>query len=39
VLTCRRLTAGALSNRQIQILLELEPGTPDDWVTFLLLVP
>jgi hypothetical protein len=38
-LTQRRLAASGLDDRQIQILLELEPGTPDDWLTFLLLVP
>jgi hypothetical protein len=38
-LTCSRLAAGGLDDHQIQILLELEPGTPDDWLTFLLLVP
>jgi hypothetical protein len=38
-LTCRRLVAGELNERQIHTLLELEPGTPDDWLTFLLLVP
>jgi hypothetical protein len=38
-LTQERLTAGGLDERQIRMLLELEPGTPDDWLTFLLLVP
>jgi hypothetical protein len=38
-LTQERLTAGGLDEHQIKILLELEPGTPDDWLTFLLLVP
>jgi hypothetical protein len=38
-LTQQRLAAGGLDARQIKTLLELEPGTPDDWLTFLLLVP
>jgi hypothetical protein len=38
-LTQGRLAAGGLDEHQIKILLELEPGTPDDWLTFLLLVP
>jgi hypothetical protein len=35
----RRLEAGGLGKRAIQTLLEFEPGTPDDWLTFLILVP
>jgi hypothetical protein len=35
----RRLATGGLNESQIKTLLELEPGTPDDWLTFLLLVP
>jgi hypothetical protein len=35
----RRLAAGGLTESQIKTLLELEPGTPDDWLTFLILVP
>jgi hypothetical protein len=35
----RRLEAGALGELEIEILLEREPGTPDDWLVFLLLVP
>jgi hypothetical protein len=38
-LTCRRLIAGGLNECQIQTLLEVEPGTPDNWLTFLPLVP
>jgi hypothetical protein len=38
-LTQERLTAGGLNEYQTKTLLELEPGTPDDWLTFLLLVP
>jgi len=38
-LVLRRLAAGGLSETQIRVLLDLEPGTPDDWLTFLLLVP
>jgi hypothetical protein len=35
----RRLAAGGLDQNKIKVLLEMEPGTPDDWLTFLLLVP
>jgi hypothetical protein len=35
----RRLEAGGLGERATQTLLDFEPGTPDDWLTFLLLVP
>jgi hypothetical protein len=35
----RRLEAGGLGEAQIRMLCYLEPGTPDDWLTFLLLVP
>jgi hypothetical protein len=35
----RRLAAGGLDDRRIRVLIDLEPGTPDDWLTFLLLVP
>ena len=35
----RRLEAGGLGELEIKTLLELEPGTPDDWLIFLLLVP
>jgi hypothetical protein len=38
-LTCRRLAAGGLNEDQTRILLELEPGTRDGWLIFLLLVP
>jgi hypothetical protein len=38
-LTQKRLKAGGLNEHQIKLLLELEPGAPDDWLTFLLLVP
>jgi hypothetical protein len=38
-LVVRRLAAGGLNATQIRILLDLEPGVPDDWLTFLLLVP
>jgi hypothetical protein len=38
-LTQERLAAGGLNEQQTKMLLELEPGTPDDWLTFLLLVP
>ena len=34
----RRLADGALGEAEIKCLLELEPGTPDDWHVFLLLV-
>jgi hypothetical protein len=35
----RRLAAGGLNAIQIRVLLDLEPGVPDDWLTFLILVP
>ena len=35
----RRLEAGGLDGLQIRTLLSLEPGTPDDWACFLILVP
>ena len=35
----RRLAAGGLGDVEIPILLDLEPGTLDDWFTFLLLTP
>jgi hypothetical protein len=35
----RRLAAGGLGEAGIKTLLELEPGTPDDWLVFLILVP
>jgi hypothetical protein len=35
----RRLAAGGLDEIQARILLDLEPGSPDDWLIFLLLVP
>ena len=38
-LVVRRLEAGGLGERPIQTLLDFEPGAPDDWLTFLLLVP
>jgi hypothetical protein len=38
-LVVRRLEAGGLGERATQMLLDFEPGTPDDWLTFLLLVP
>jgi hypothetical protein len=38
-LVLRRLAAGGLNPTQIRVLLDLEPGVPDDWLTFLLLVP
>ena len=38
-LVVRRLVAGGRGDRQVQTLLDFEPGTPDDWLTFLLLVP
>jgi hypothetical protein len=38
-LVTKRLTAGGLSEFQIRLLLDLEPGVPDDWLTFLILVP
>jgi hypothetical protein len=38
-LVVRRLEAGGLGERAIQTLLDFEPGTPDDWLTFLFLVP
>ena len=38
-LVYRRLAAGGLSELQIRVLCDLEPGVPDDWLTFLLLVP
>ena len=34
-----RLEAGGLGERDVRTLLEFEPGTPDDWLVFLLLVP
>ena len=34
-----RLAAGGLDESQIRTLIELEPGTPDDWAGFLILVP
>jgi hypothetical protein len=39
MLARRRLTAGGLGESGIKTLLELEPGTPDDWLAFLILVP
>ena len=38
-LVMRRLEAGGPDERSIQTLLDFEPGTPDDWLTFLLLIP
>jgi hypothetical protein len=38
-LTQERPSAGGLNERQIQILFELAPGKPDDWLAFLLQVP
>jgi hypothetical protein len=38
-LALKRLAAGGLSELQIRLLLDLEPGVPDDWLTFLILVP
>jgi hypothetical protein len=38
-LVWQRLGAGGLSEVQIRVLCDLEPGVPDDWLTFLLLVP
>jgi hypothetical protein len=38
-LVMKRLAAGGLSELQIRVLCDLEPGVPDDWLTFLLLVP
>jgi hypothetical protein len=38
-LVLHRLAAGGLSATQIRVLLDLEPGVPDDWLNFLLLVP
>jgi hypothetical protein len=38
-LVLRRLAVGGLDELRIKVLLELEPGTPDDWLGFLLLVP
>src|SRR4051794_14979886 len=35
----RRLEAGGLREPRARVLLELEPGTPDDWLAFLLLTP
>lgn len=35
----RRLADGGLDEGQIKALLEFEPGTPDDWLAFLILVP
>jgi hypothetical protein len=37
-LVARRLEAGGLGSDQVQTLLDQEPGSPDDWLTFLLLV-
>jgi hypothetical protein len=34
-----RLGTGGLDEFQVRTLLELEPGTPDDWPVFLILVP
>jgi hypothetical protein len=38
-LVARRLAAGGLGERPIRVLFDLEPGTPDDWLIFLVLVP
>jgi hypothetical protein len=35
----RHLTDGGLDAHRIKTVLELESGTPDDWLTYLLLVP
>jgi hypothetical protein len=35
----RRLVGGGLDEGQIKGLLEFEPGTPDDWLAFLILIP
>src|SRR4051812_42741661 len=35
----RRLATLGLGDTSIKTLLDLEPGTPDDWLVFVLLVP
>src|SRR5947209_2785600 len=33
----RRLTADGWDERQVRLLIDLEPGSPDDWLAYLIL--